>query len=318
MPFVPPKSYLPNPLLRNGHVHTIYPALFRRVQKRYNRRERIVLSDGDFLDVDLLISGNPRVVLLIHGLEGSSESKYMLGATKFYSDRGYDIAALNLRSCSGEMNLAQRLYHHGVTDDVHEALEWLAPSYKKVYLMGFSLGGNLVLKYLADQNFTIPGNVRSGVAVSAPVDLPSCVKEVHKRSRKLYHDRFLRDLKEKIRQKALQQPTPNAQLVDRIRTLKEFDDFFTAPIHGFRDANDYHQKASSLQDLPNLRRPALLLNALDDPILGHGCFPQKEVEKTRDLYAIYPKFGGHVGFCDDPKKGYFSERMGLEFFQENS
>ena len=154
-------DFIPHPLLLNGHVHTIYPAFFRKSDFKFKERERITLFDGDFLDLDWHKQGSDKLAVLCHGLEGSSGSSYILTMGEYLSERGYDILAVNYRSCSGEINNRPRFYHHGATDDIHDIVK-RQTGYKHVHLIGYSLGRNLILKYATDK-FEIPENLKSVV-----------------------------------------------------------------------------------------------------------------------------------------------------------
>jgi predicted alpha/beta-fold hydrolase len=310
-------TYKPSLLFRNGHIHTIYPALFRKPESVPWQRERIELADGDFLDLDWHRQNATRLVVLGHGLEGSSNSSYILAASKMFYENGFDVLAWNHRSCSGEMNRLPRFYHHGVTDDLSVVIEQ-TNAYKEVHYIGYSLGGNVLLKYLGEET-PKPKNLKSAVAISSPVDLRSCVVEIHRSRNKLYHLNFLKSLVEKVRQKGLQMPGKIDVLnLGRVKTLNDFDNYFTAPIHGFDSADDYHLKASSKPTLHKIILPTLMLQAQDDPMLGAKCFPVAEAKANDSLFLMVSKFGGHVAFTQPGSKQHFMEEMALDFVLKNS
>lgn len=310
-------TYKPSLFFRNGDIHTIYPALFRKPEAVLWQRQRLELPDGDFLDLDWLCQKTSRLVVLGHGLEGNSNSTYILAAAKLFYQHGFDVLAWNHRSCSGKMNRLPRFYHHGVTDDLAAVLSQCA-NYVEVHYVGYSLGGNVVLKYLG-QEVAIPSNFKSAVAISAPIDLQSCVVEIHRTRNKLYHHKFLKSLKEKVRQKALSMPHKlDAAKLKFVKTLNDFDNFYTAPIHGFASANDYHVKASSRPVLAHISVPTFLLQAQDDPMLGENCYPLEEARLNENLHLMLTKFGGHVAFTQPGSKWHFMEDLALDFIQKHS
>lgn len=317
MPNLSLNDYRPIFPLTNGHLSTIYPALFRQCNFTYQKRERLELLDLDFMDLDVYSSKSHKAVLLLHGLEGSSYSRYMIGAGKYFSNRGYDILALNFRSCSGEMNRLPRLYHHGVSEDLHEVLVQIAHRYQEIHIIGFSLGGNVMLKYFGE-NWDFPRQLKAGAAISPPIDLATCVEMVHKPSRKFYHNRFLKTLKSKIRAKADQLPgVIDPKHLHNIKTLREFDNYYTAPLHGFKDGPDYYEKVSAIHALNKLRKPALMLHAMNDPIIGQEELPFEEAKKNDNFYLAISPFGGHVGF-QRFMGAYYSDELVHNFFENRS
>ncbi len=308
------KKYKPPFYYRNGHVHTIGSALFRKSTFCFTERERLELADSDFLDLDWYKNNKLKCLVLVHGLEGSSQSSYILSAANRFSAEGYDICAMNLRSCSGEMNRLPRMYHHGEIEDLGLVINKVSSMYREVFLMGFSLGGNQVLKYLSCSQ-TIPANFQKGVAVSPPIHLESCVQEIHKPINRLYHQRFLKTLLKKMAIKADQIPNFDKEKKrERVKTIREFDDAFTAPIHGFRSGADYYEKASALQDLPHLQKPVLLITSKDDPMLGPDCYLDQLV--SNNLYYLETKYGGHVGFFHNKHEGYLYENITDKWFND--
>jgi predicted alpha/beta-fold hydrolase len=305
-------NYHPKGWLKFGHLQTIYPSFFRKVDFGFDERQRITLDDGDFLDIDWKKQGSNRLVVLCHGLEGSSDSSYILGMSKTFFEQSFDVAALNYRSCSGEMNLSMRFYHHGATDDLHEVME-LSKGYEEVHLVGFSLGGNLVLKYCGESTFEKPKNLKKVVAFSVPLDLEDCVREIHKFKNQIYVQNFLITLKRKVKAKNKAIPELNTQPLKKIKSLLDFDQHYTAPIHGFNDAWDYYQKVQSKQFLKDITIPTLIINALDDPMLGEGCYPRTSEHEKENIQFMYPKYGGHCGFINKNDSMYWSEEVALEF-----
>lgn len=305
-------------LLTNGHVHTIYAALFRKVLPIVWQRERLELPDGDFLDLDWFRGKHSKLIVLGHGLEGSSTSSYILAAADYFYSRGYDVLAWNHRSCSGEMNRLPRFYHHGATDDIAYIMRETA-RYNAVYYIGYSLGGNVLLNYLGDEKHQKPKRLKAAVAVSAPIDLASCVAEIHRQRNRIYHDRFLRTLIKKVKKKGLLMP--NALDVSRLRdikTISQFDEYYTAPLHQFSSAADYYQKVSSKQRFQQITTPTLLIQAQDDPMLSPLCFPYSEAKNSKYVNLLAPKHGGHVAFLAGYRKGSWMDDATFTFFEDKN
>ena len=191
-------SYKPKTLLKNGHINTIYASLFRKVNLNNSfTRKRIETEDDDFLDIDFLKNENNKIAILCHGLEGSSSSKYIKGTSNLLSSNGYDIAAMNYRSCSGEINKQLKTYHSGQTDDLNSVINLVLPNYDEIYLIGFSLGGNIILKYIGDGIHKIHPKIKATVGISVPVDLHGSSLELSKFKNSIYNKRFLKTLTKK-------------------------------------------------------------------------------------------------------------------------
>ncbi len=280
-------------------------------------RERLELQDGDFLDVDWSRARGKRALVIAHGLEGASDGAYVRGMVRAFNRRGWDVAAMNFRGCSGEPNRLLRSYHSGATDDLLYVLQHVARSgYDGVGLVGFSLGGNMVLKLLGELGADAPAWLVGGVGISVPCDLKASCEVMARRVNIPYMKRFLVSLRQKIRSKQSRFPAEmDDSGYERVRTFRHFDDRYTAPIHGFRDAEDYWARCSALSFLPGIRRPALLLNSLDDPFLAPACFPDELAAGHQWLNLETPAHGGHVGFAGDGLRPdeYYSERRALEF-----
>ncbi len=304
---------------RHPHLSTIYPTLFRRVPPVAYELERITTPDGDFLDMDWSRVGSARAALVIHGLEGDSHRAYMQGMVRALNRRGWDVAALNLRGCSGTPNRKLRFYHSGATEDVETAVMHVhESSYRTLALVGFSLGGNLVLKYLGERGTAVPYAVQAAVALSVPVDLLGCADALERPGNVIYRWRFLRQLRAKVEAKAAQFPDRiSTAAFAHIRSLRDFDEHYTAPIHGFASATDYYTRVSSLPLLPSLTVPTLLLNAANDPFLSASCYPEAVAARHAALTLRTPKYGGHVGFVQANTTGeYWSETIAGLFLQE--
>ena len=306
-------DYKPPLLFKNRHINTIYSSLFRKTKRPSFKRKRIETLDDDFLDIDFIENGSKKIVILCHGLEGSSDSKYIQATAKLLSLNGYSVAAMNYRFCSGEINRQLVTYHSGKTDDLHAVIKYLIPNYDSVYLVGFSLGGNLILKYNGDGLFSQSPKIKANVAISVPVDLKGSSISLKRCENILYRWRFIRTLSKKMYLKHQQFPNQlDLSPLKKVKTLTDFDDFFTSKINGFKDAEDYYLKASSKQFIPNITKPTLLINALDDPFLSESCFPIVEAKENSKFNLMTPSYGGHVGFIS---KGafYWSEIQILNF-----
>ncbi len=284
--------------LRNGHLQSILPVLLPRRFPDLWQRERLELADGDFLDLDWLRAGSNRLALLSHGLEGSSNTGYIRGMAHTLAGAGWDALAWNLRSCSGEPNRLLLTYHSGETRDLRAVIKRATLDYSQIVLIGYSLGGNLTLKYLGESQ-PDPA-IQAAVAISAPVDLASSARAIDKNlSNRIYRQRFIKTMGAKIQAKAKQFPNQlDLRAIHQLCTLEEFDGRFTAPIFGFRDASDYWTQASSLRYLPGIELPTLLLNARNDPFLTEASYPWAAAERSRWLTLEAPESGGHVGFLD--------------------
>jgi hypothetical protein len=314
-----PSTYTPPPLLDGGHRQTLYASLVRRVDFAYDRRERITTPDDDFLDLDWAeINGtDPQgVAIITHGLEGSADRRYVRGMARTFVRRGWTVCALNLRGCSGETNRQVATYHSGKTDDLALVVDHvLDQGYAPVVLVGFSLGGNLTLKYLGERSSQVDDRIQGAAALSAPVDLSASADQIDRWSNWHYTQYFLHSLRQKMRVKARQHPDRvSTKRLRRIQTLRGFDDAYTAPLHGFDGADDYYRRASSKPLLSDLTVPTLLLNAANDPFLPPSCYPRSIARDHDQLILEAPKSGGHVGFVSFNDAGeYWSEQRTTSF-----
>lgn len=322
MPVIRYSSYRPPFYLRNGHLQTIYPNFFRQVEGVAYRRERVETPDGDFLDLDWSTVGTMRAALLAHGLEGNSTRTYLLGMVRALNRHGWDAAAWNFRGCSGEPNRRLRFYHSGDTPDLQTVLTHILRQdrHEHLALIGFSLGGNVILKYLGELGRRVNPRVAAAVTFSVPCDLAGSARQMARFENIVYMKRFMKLLHEKIRAKMVAFPG----LIDdhgyrQMRTFQEFDDRYTAPLHGFRNAQDYWKRAGSKPLLERIAVPTLLVNALDDPFLSPSCYPYEEAEHNPHFFLETPATGGHVGFVAHNREGeYWSETRALEFLSSRT
>lgn len=301
----------------SGHVHTIFPPLFRPKPRLEYRRQRVETSDGDFVDVDWCGEGGDRLAVILHGLEGHSRRTYVLGMARAARIHGFDVLAMNLRGCSGEPNRKLSAYHSGLTEDLHDVLRMVQASRRHscCVLIGFSLGANLVLKYLGEAPERVPDEVRGAVAISVPCDLEDSARSLARPECRIYMRYLLDQLVRKVIEKDRFFPgAVDFGELRRVRTFREFDDLVTAPLHGFRDALDYWRRSSCKQFLTSIDRPVCIINALDDPFLGPSCFPTWEAEVNPRLTLLTPPVGGHVGFVGTGAgRMYWSEWQAMRF-----
>ncbi|MEO0510349.1 MAG: alpha/beta fold hydrolase [Verrucomicrobiota bacterium] len=316
-------DYRPPLGFKNPHLQTIYPTLFRRVPLITRTRERLDTSDGDFLDLDWSTHEVPdRVALLTHGLESNSRSAYCQGMAKALVANGWSVLAWNFRGCSGEPNRKLQSYHSGATDELDIVLNhlWQRAPDAQVALIGFSLGGNLTLKYIGERRSSVDKRICAAVALSVPCDLKTSAHRLEALQNRIYMHRFMKMLREKVREKILRFPKEIEDLgLDKMRTFAEFDDVYTGPIHGFSGAEEYWETSSCRQFLGHISIPSLLINAEDDPFLSPLCYPHELADSNPKLFLETPKYGGHLGFIQFEKdKLYWSERKTLDFIQEAS
>jgi predicted alpha/beta-fold hydrolase len=313
-------DYAPPFWYRGRHLQTLWGPLLRNWRRPPLRRERLHTPDGDFLDLDWLAGPPERgpLLLILHGLEGSARSHYARGLLRGARALGWRAAVMHFRSCSGEVNRLPKLYHSGETSD----LEWVVGELAKrepaprIGLVGVSLGGNVALKWLGEQGDAAPAEIRAAAAISTPFDLAACAGVLDRGfNRAIYTESFLRTMKAKIRAKRhLYDDRLDVDAALRARTFTEYDRFFTAPINGFADERDYWTRASSAPYLDRIRRPTLLINAVNDPFMPAACLPTAEVERSQWLEAAFVAEGGHVGFLDGALgRASWAERRSLAF-----
>ncbi|MDN6318163.1 MAG: alpha/beta fold hydrolase [Marinobacter sp.] len=312
------QQYRPPRWLRSGHLQSVWPSLFRKVKVAEPVSERLETADNDELHLDWYRQGSDRLAIVSHGLEGHSRRPYVLGLARALLADGWDVLAWNFRSCGGVMNRQPRFYHSGATEDLRQVINHgLAQGYQTVFLSGFSMGGNLTLLYLGEQGERVDSRICGAVAYSVPCDLAGSADMLALPSRKIYMQRFLKDLRVKMSEKAQTFPDLiDVSDFDSIQSFHEFDDLYTAPLHGYKDAADYWARCSALGRLKDVRVPALMVNAADDPFLSAKCFPESPSVLGAHVRLDSPKWGGHVGFVEHGRDGYYwSERRALAFLQ---
>jgi len=321
-------QYSPAWWLPGAHAQTLWGKLFRREPLHPTVMERWDTPDGDFLDIHRLEATSPSPaarLLVLHGLEGTIRSHYAQALLGEARTRGWAADMLIFRSCGDEMNRTRRFYHSGETTDLALVVNRLVEESpgQPLVLVGVSLGGNVLLKYLGEQGTKLPPQIKAAAAISVPFDLARSSRHINKGFARVYQRHFLRSLREKAFEKLERFPDliPRERLA-AMRTMHDFDDVITAPLHGFRDADDYYSRSSSLGWIGRISIPTLLLSAVDDPML-----PPEVLDDVRDAArhnpALHLEFvgeGGHAGFIAGRwpwRPFYYAEYRVGEFFAEN-
>ncbi len=339
-----PAWWLPGP-----HLQTLGARFMRSRLRVPLRRERIELADGDFLDLDWVtgkdgheLGDDSPLVLLLHGLEGSANSGY---ARQLYGEltaRGFQAVGLNFRGCSGEPNRLPRAYHSGETGDLAYVVRVLRERYPErvIGAVGFSLGGNVLLKYLGEEGQRGQGEldrqerheideegkkgkegkgIGTAVAISVPFDLSAGADYVERGFSKTYRALLVRKLKRKVRIKArIMNGEVDLARTLAVRTFREFDSAVIVPTHGFEDAEDYYRSSSSAQFLGSIRVPTLLIHSSDDPFLPPECVPERVTQRNPHIHTEFTRSGGHVGFVSGAPWApvFWGERRAAEFLAE--
>lgn len=295
-------KHLPTPKwAKNPHVQTILPSILPGPSMTL-RRERMELVDGDFIDLDWADAGEQpkRIVVVFHGLEGSSKSPYVKRLMKSCSEHDVCSVVHHHRSCSGENNRLARSYHSGETGDMQKTLRHIRSLYPAAHIdaVGYSLGGNALAKYLGEQQEA--SLVDRAVIVSAPLQLSACAKRLEGGFSTIYQRRLIKQLHRKTAEKLdnpkLRDAMPvDAKKVSELKTFYDFDDQVTAPLHGFDDVHDYYKQCSGLQFLTSITIPTLIIHATDDPFMTDEVIPKPEQLSEQVSYELYAH-GGHVGF----------------------
>lgn len=309
--------------LAGAHAQTLGARLLRSGRGVRLRRERLELPDGDFLDLDWVEAAagvrarrSGPLVLVLHGLEGSSQSKYALEMYRALLPRGLDAVGMNFRSCSGEPNRLPRLYHSGDTGDVSHVLTVLGARYPERPLgaVGFSLGGNVLLKFLGERGDGAP--LRAAVAISVPFDLAAGAAYLEHGFSRVYRRYLIRRLMRKVRAKRhLVCDLVDVERALAARTFREFDEVTTAVLHGFAGAEDYYRRSSSAQFVHAIRVATLIVHAVDDPFLPGRAIPRDAVARNPHVTACLTGGGGHVGFVAGSPWApiFWGEREGARF-----
>ncbi|HKQ04011.1 MAG TPA: alpha/beta fold hydrolase [Blastocatellia bacterium] len=306
------QPFVPHPRLKNGHAQTLAGALIRRRFKRVieNCEERLfdIAPGGQVLghcswQADRTI--RPTLVLA-HGMEGSTESRYMLGTAEKALEAGFNVIRMNVRNCGGTEHLTPTLYHAGLTEDLKQIISELSErdGLSEIYLAGFSLGGNMVLKLAGEYATTAPAALRGVIAVSPSIDLAACADAIEMRSNLIYHFKFITSLRNRLRRKARLFPDRyDASRLRGVWTIRRFDDLITAPHMGFQNVANYYERASALPFVERISVPTLIVSAKDDPFIPFAPFERPEVTANPNVALIAPAHGGHVGFVSANGEG---------------
>lgn len=295
------ESFKPAWWLSNKHLQTLWPTLCRRpIHDIVITRERFELADGDFVDLDWSGNGHGPIVIMLHGLEGSIDSPYAKGMLHAISKQGWRGVLMHFRCCSGERNRLPRTYHSGETGDINAVVTALSQREPGVHMAasGFSLGGNVLLKWLGESG---QSNVlKAAIAISVPFELHKSVNRINKGFSKLYQWHLLRSLYSKMQWKFREQTAPvTIPPLSELHTIRDFDEAVTAPLHGFTNAEEYYTKSSCRQYLRNIHVPTLVLQAKDDPFMTEDLLPRLEELSSKITLELTEK-GGHVGFVGGP------------------
>lgn len=280
--------------LRNAHLQTLWPSLIRRRPELHLKSERIELEDGDFIDLAWAPPARGPVVLVIHGLEGSLDSHYARPTLAALHGAGFQAVFMHLRGCSGEPNRLDRSYHSGASEDLAAVLEHVAAGPAPVWAaVGFSLGGNLLLKYLGEQGAA--AKLQAAMAISVPFRLADCSRKLERGCSRLYRNHLMKRLRRSYLRRFSGRPSPLRVDVARLRDFFQFDDQVTAPLNGFSGAEDYYQRCSSRHYLSGIQINTLILHALDDPFMYPHTLPTLDELGPGVELEVAAK-GGHVGF----------------------
>jgi len=321
MPFTPP------PRLRNGHAQTLAGTLIPRRFKAVSEN-----SQARFFDtapgVRVLAQcswqedpGSRPTLVLLHGMEGSTESRYMLGTAEKALAAGFNAVRVNTRNCGGTEHLTSTLYHAGLTEDLRHIVDELyeRDGLNEVHIAGFSLGGNVVLKLAGEYGEASPWHLRSVSAVSPSIDLSASADAIELRSNIIYNMRFVWSLRNRMRRKARLFPDRYDESCLRgVWSIRKFDDVYTAPHSGFGNVANYYARASSLQFISRISIPTLIIHAQDDPFIPFESFKHPDIQTNPNVVLLAPEQGGHVGFISADKEGedrFWAETMIVEFLK---
>jgi predicted alpha/beta-fold hydrolase len=283
--------------LSNPHIQTLWPTFFRRLPEVNTKIHRLELVDGDFLDLAITPIKNKPIVIILHGLEGSLNSPYAKPLIKALDEAGYGVCFVHFRGCSGEVNRLPRSYHSGDTGDLQSVVEYLQGEFSQgvFAVIGFSLGGNALLKWMGEQGNKAP--VKTAIAVSVPFVLSDAGDRLEKSFSRVYQKHLVSRCQIKYQQKFATKTSPLSVDVKTLNTFYSFDDQVTAPLNGFKGADDYYTKCSSRPFLKDIHKPTLILHAKDDPFMWKHTVPN-EVELSDAVHLELSDHGGHVGFVN--------------------
>lgn len=321
MPIIQSQFEPTNPLFRNTHISTIYASLLRWIPRPKFKRERIETPDGDFLDLDWAKVGSKKLLIVLPGLEGKSRSRYSKACIHYFNKRGWDVLGLNYRGCSGTPNRLLRGYHMGASDDVKLTVEHTIDNYhyEEIVLIGFSLGGNLALKYAGEEGTNLPKVVKNIISFSAPMD----IKKSDERLNRWYNWHYLKWFMFPLNWKANRK---KRQFPDKLKSYKGFfmsgnfvyfDTHFTAPANGYKNVEDYWRESSCQPYLSKIVVPTLIISSLNDTFISEDCYPYEAAKTNANLFLEIPKYGGHCGFIRHFfEKEWWMEARAFEFIKK--
>ena len=304
-----------------GHLQTIVPNLLRRVPPVAFRRERLELPDGDFLDLDHSYPQQEAGLLVVgHGLEGSADRPYVRGLVRYFAERGWRCCAINFRSCSGQLNRLRRMYHHGDYPDLalvvdHLRQQWAGP----LAYVGYSMGGNIGLNYAARMPAEAAAKVDAVVAFSSPLSLGDSIQALENRVGRIYSRRFWLALEAKLRAKATLHEIEGLDTLRQIGDWDAFDRAFSLPLHGYPPGSvpeDFYRDVSPVDHLAQVQLQTLIVQALNDPMLGGRCYATAFAKTHSAVTLEHPAEGGHVGFALPDVAHTWAEQRSFEFVQQ--
>ena len=313
-------SYLPSRIWQNPHVSTIYPSAFRKVNGVNYTRERLELSDGDFLDLDWSKSSanNHKLAIFTHGFLGNSTRPYLLGGVKAFNLANYDALAWNHRGLGGENNRFEKITTHGSSNDLEEVINYVLSKkqYTEIILVGYSKGGNISMKYAGQKAENIPPEIKKIIAISSPTDLQGSVDVMGKNG--FYTERFKTKLIKFLLNRSELIDNQTLKYFSKFKYLDDFTDNYIAPLHGFKDGRDYYEQCAAMQFVDKIRVPTLILNAKNDPVLSESCAMLDVAKHSDYIFSEVPNHGGHCGFFQPNSDGiYWGDKRIVEFVEGN-
>ena len=318
-------SFNPPFLLKNKHIQTVYSSFFRKIPNHNFKVEKFILNDGDFIECywyNKQTNNNKPIVLIFHGLAGSYKSPYIQGTMSKLDENGYNSVVVHFRSCSGVMNDKAISYHSGKTDDALEFIQSIKNRFSnsKLFGVGYSLGGNMLLKLLGEVGEN--SLLEAAISISAPLELATCSDSINQGFSRFYQKHLVDNLNILLEEKYDKHDMKNIinlkkEDVKKLSTFWEFDEAYTAKVHGFESAIDYYEKSSSKQFLKYIQTNTLLIHSTDDPFMTPEIIPNKDEISLHVELEIYPH-GGHVGFIEGSifKPVYWLERRIVDYFKD--
>ena len=323
------EPFVPHPSLQNGHAQTLAGSLMpRRFSAEIQEAQARYFETVERVKVLAHCSWQPdrssrATLILLHGMEGSSDSRYMLGSAEKALRAGFNAIRLNMRNCGGTEHLTSTLYHAGLTEDLRAIVSELEEKdgLDQIYVAGFSLGGNVVLKLAGEYGAEAPRALRGVIGVSPSIDLAACADAIEMKSNLIYGARFILSLRARLRRKA--ELFPRRYDTSQLRgvwTIRKYDDAYVAPHWGFRDAADYYERASALRVIDRIAIPALIIHAKDDPFIPCSQFARAAVTANPNIEILATDHGGHVGFisASEGSNRFWAERMVVEFVRRQT